>query len=64
MRKQDVAAMRAKSDVELKAEVKRLQSTVLKEDNSHAIRQQRRSVAQLLTIINEKRTYQSVSQNE
>lgn len=64
MKKQDVAAMRAKSGVELKAEVKRLQSTVVKEDDNHAVRKHRRSIAQLLTIINEKRTYQSANQNE
>jgi hypothetical protein len=64
MKKQDVAAWRVKAEAEIKAEVLRLQHNLVKEDDIHAATKQRRSVAQLQTILMEKRMYQSDNKHE
>lgn len=64
MKKQDVAAWRGKSVVEVKAEVKRLQHNLLTVDDRHAATKQRRAVAQLQTILTEKAMYQSDKSHE
>ena len=64
MKKQDVAAWRGKSEIEITAEAKRLRHNILKENDFHTSTKQRRSIAQLETILKEKQMYQSDKKHE
>lgn len=64
MKKQDVAAWRGKNLTEIQAEIKRLSYSLATENDSHTATKQRRDVARLKTIAQEKITYQSESKHE
>lgn len=64
MKKQDVAAWRTKSEVEIASEVKRLKHNLIADNDAHGATKQRRAIAQLQTILTEKRMYQSEKTNE
>ncbi len=64
MKKQDVAAWRGKNLTEIQAEIKRLRFALATGADTHVATKQRRDVARLNTIAQEKITYQSESKHE